>query len=541
MKLLTYYLLLIVGSSSVAGVLIYAQTPRSVTPQLLLREAKEAVGGNRWDAIQEIDSEGEKTSLGLSGHFRSQDQFATGFFTHQATYSIFSNAEGFDRAGRWRMDNSGQIHALDSEEARTVALSESYISRWGYFYPEQYAATFNDCQLPSRPQQACVWIIPKGGRAMALWINVSTHHIERIEMELSVGAESFEYGDYRRVDGLSLPYTVTVDHGGESDSGSAHISTYHLTTVRLAAEIHRPRAGTDVVEMRPGAMKTTMRGYLDRRSGFFMVEAKINGEGPYPFILDTGGHDILTPDMAHRLGLSAVGKGFSTGAGAGSTPTEFTSVSTLTIGDATMHEQPFTILHIDLGSATRAQGKSVSIAGILGLEVFERFAITMNYKEQTVTFTPNENFEYHGRGTAVPLQFTSDMPLCVASMSGQSGLFGLDTGNNTEVIVYHPWAVAKGFIPSTLTTGMAGTSVGGALKLAKGHIANFTIGGFDLGPIDVLFSSDTSGSLSAKAEAGNVGNSVLSQFTVTFSYGSGKMYLEREGQEKAANVQEGHL
>jgi len=521
-------LFLLVSSTRVLAASLPRHASPAETARLIIDETKAAAGGDRWDAVQEIDGEGEKTSFGLSGGFRTRGQLTTGFFTHEAKYSIFSNAEGLDRNGRWRLDNSGQIHPLNSDEAKTVALSESYISSRGYFYPGRFTASFDACKLPSRPQQSCVWVTPKGGRALALWIDASTHQIERIEMELSVGSESVQYGDYRSVDGILLPFTIVVDHGDESESGTAHMSAYHLMTAGSTNEIIRPQVTFTDTGIGSGAAETTTRGYLDQPSGFFIVEARINGQGPYPFILDTGGHDILTPEMARRIGLPAIGKGFSTGAGAGSSPTEFTSVSTLSIGEAEMRKQPFTILHINLGTTAAAKGKRAPIAGILGLEVFERFAITMDYKAQTVTLRPVDPFEYHGTGTGVPLRFTSDMPLCAASIEGHLGVFGIDTGNNTEVIVYHPWAVENGLGPHQHASGMEGDSVGGGLKLARGHIQKFVIGGFDLGALDVLFSSDTSGSLSARAEAGNVGNSILSGFTVTFAFQLGTMYLEHD-------------
>jgi len=528
MKILLCCFLLLTGTTSVFAA-PSSDLPATVQPAgLILTQAKISAGGERWDAIKEIEAEGQTTSFGLTGTLRMTDQLETGFFAHEATYSIFSNGEGLDRRGRWRLDNSGQIHPLNSDEAKKVALSESYIARRGYFFLERFRASFGECSLPGRPEQVCVSITPKDGREMALWLDASTHLLKRIDMQLSVGSESFQYEDYRRVDGVLLPFTITVDHGGESESGTAHLAGYRVITTDPIHETVRPQVQIAEMEIQSEAAGATTRGFLDQQSGFFIIEAKINGQGPYPFILDTGGHDILTPDMAHHLGLPTIGKGFSTGAGAGSTPTEFTSVKTLSMGDAVMSQQPFTILHIDLGAAATQKGKRVPIAGILGLEVFERFAITMDYKAEKVTLRPAEHFEYHGSGTALPLQFTSDMPLCAASIDGHSGVFGIDTGNNTDVIVFHAWAVENGLGFGQHAGGLVGSSVGGDLKLGKGHIKRFLIGGFDLGATDVLFSSDTSGSLSARAEAGNLGNSILSRFTVTFAFQSGSMYLEQQ-------------
>ena len=43
--------------------------------------------------------------------------------------------------------------------------------------------------------------------------------------------------------------------------------------------------------------------------GDVVVEAMLNGQGPFAFILDTGGHDILTPEVAAALGPQAGWRG----------------------------------------------------------------------------------------------------------------------------------------------------------------------------------------------------------------------------------------
>ena len=47
-------------------------------------------------------------------------------------YTIYANAKGLDRAGRWRQDNSGQVHPLDSDEEQAVAISDACLPRGGY-------------------------------------------------------------------------------------------------------------------------------------------------------------------------------------------------------------------------------------------------------------------------------------------------------------------------------------------------------------------------------------------------------------------------
>src|SRR5947209_537214 len=107
----------------------------------LLAQVKAATGGARWDEVQALSAVGEKTSFGLTGPYRSAEALATGRFARGADYGLFRNAEGQDEAGRWRMDNSGVVHPLDSDEAKTVAVTDGYLAGRGYLFPQRARAT----------------------------------------------------------------------------------------------------------------------------------------------------------------------------------------------------------------------------------------------------------------------------------------------------------------------------------------------------------------------------------------------------------------
>ena len=493
-----------------------------------IRQMIVAAGGSKWDAVTTLTGVGEKTSFGLTGKFHMQVSLVTGSYEAGADYGSFANADGVDQAGRWRQDNSGQVHPLDSPEGQAVAVSESYLARHGYFFPQRLPANFRLVGpiTEGATRYVRIEVMPEHGRALVLWSNATSHLLDRAVLELSVGVETVRYGDYRPVEGLMLPFQISVERRDENETGTAVIGNYQISTTAPAADLLRPAAVVSDIAMSAGAKAAKARGYFDRDSGFFIVMASINGKGPYSFILDTGGHNILTPRMVQQLGLTTQGKGFTTGAGTGSATTEFTNVSSVAIGSAVLSAQPFVILHLDLGT-TQDGKRQQPIAGILGLEVLERFAVTMDFKDQTVTLHPLSQFTYAGAGLRVSLRFTNDMPLVQATLDGHPGWFGVDTGNNTNLIVFQHWAESNGLAPvyrNAMKT--EGSSVGGSVDLRTARAKSFQIGGKELGSIGILMASGDAGSLSARFEAGNFGNSILSHFTVTFDYHSEAMYLE---------------
>jgi len=489
----------------------------------ILARCRRAAGGARWDAGAALVAEGEKTSFGLTGEFRSIEDLRTGHFRRDGSYPLFANAEGLDGVGRWRLDDSGKVHPLDSDEARTVAVSEAFLASRGYLFPGRSNAVAR--ALPPASENGVrferIEMTPPGGRTVTLWIDAATHRVDRAVMPLSTIVETIRYRDYRDVRGLWLPFEVETDDGDWPDSGTARLTRYRIAG-GVEAEILRPSGdSTDAAILRGNRAEAPAR--RDPDSGFLIVEARVDGAGPFPFILDTGGHDILTPAAAAGLGLAASGSGFSNGAGPGSTPTEFTKVRTLAIGNAEMRDQPFVVLHLDLGEAT-AGGRRAPVAGILGLEVFERFAVTLDPARERVELSRLDSAETHA-GIAVPLRFTNDTPLVPALLDGHAGSFAVDTGNNGDLIVYRRWAAANGMAGSAGPEA-AGESVGGRFAMRAGPARTFQWGGLFLGGVPTMVAGENSGSLSSRSEAGNVGESIVSRFRATFDYRRETMFLE---------------
>jgi hypothetical protein len=490
--------------------------PAGSSAAALLAQVKTASGGQRWDSVKTISAVGEKTSFGLTGPYRSVEDLAAGRFVRRADYGLFANGEGLDEAGRWRMDNSGRVHPRDSGEARTVAATEAYLAARGYLFPQRAKAALvlEESVVEDGRTFDRIAATPEGGRAVTLWIARSDHRLDRATIALDSRTATIRYRDYRAVDGLRLPFDIATDNG-EGELGETQLARY-IVDGGSPADTHRPAAGPPDAAIVSGAPVAYAPFRRDAQSGLPVVEARINGEGPLLFILDTGGHDSLTSAAAAMLGLPLHGAGFSLGAGEGSTPTRFTRVASVGLGEAEMRHQPFMVLQLDLGQAMDSANRPTAIAGVIGLELFERFTVTLDYAAGRLSLRlPGPDAIAGG----APIRFTSDLPLVEASIDGRNGWFGLDTGNSTDVILYKAWVEANG-LPSwfEVTVDSAGNGVGGALMFRKGRAGAISLAGATLPAPPILFAGDHMGSLSSRAEAGNIGESVLSHYVVTFDY-----------------------
>ncbi|HEV2530589.1 pepsin/retropepsin-like aspartic protease family protein [Phenylobacterium sp.] len=507
---------------------LQASTARAADgARAVLAALKAATGGSGWDSGGALVTEGRKTSFGLTGPYEAVEDLTSGRFVRRADYGLFRNAEGLDAQGRWRVDNSGATHPLDTEEAREVAATEAFLARRGYLHPERGDATY---RLAGRVRAGGatyerVEATPAGGRAVTLWIDRATRYLDRAVIERSNRTQTLRFSDNRAVAGLVLPFGLAVENGDQSETGEIAVARYRLDRAPEPPPA-RPGPPTDA-SLRVGEGPAWLR--LDPMSGFLLVEARIDAAPPMLFILDTGGHDVLTPSTADALGLTRVGHGFGLGAGAGSIPTAYAKVARLRVGAAEVVDQPFVVLALNLGQGIGRDGAMKPIAGIIGLELFERFAATLDYGRGELRLCPFAAAAGADGGAA--LRFSDDMPLAQGALNGVSAWFDLDTGNNGDAILFKAWVMAHGRAAGLAPAGgpVTGSGVGGDVSFRRSRAPRLSLAGAEITGLDVLLAGDGMGSLSGRFEAGNIGESVLSRFTVSFDYARERFWLSAPG------------
>ena len=262
-----------------------------------------------------------------------------------------------------------------------------------------------------------------------------------------------EYADFRPTDLGVLPFSVTESEGPSKYSIS--VERYRKVS---GEHCGRPVAPDDTVVPVVG----TVIGMSFDRS--LTIQAAVDGGVPLKFLLDTGGHNILKPAAVNKLGLHAEGKDVSAGPGGHYLEQQDVRVKSLRVGDALLHDQHFYV--VDLPYGVTEQGLSGPVAGILGMELLERFAVEFDYGKQTLTLLP--------AGAPLPgqpqsLLFSQDIPLTDGAFDGHSGIFSLDTGNMGAVALQGPWMreqkLEKAFALGTTFTMLGAGGAGKAIAL----------------------------------------------------------------------------
>jgi len=239
--------------------------------------------------------------------------------------------------------------------------------------------------------------------------------------------------------------------------------------------------------------------------GVIFFDVTLGGKGPFAFILDPAAQGGITGDTLHRLGLGTV------------------DPAHLDISVGTLHLGTLPLRVFDGDGAYLApkhDPASWPIAGTLGPELLERYAMRVDYAHATLSFTPLAVFRYQGKGIALPVVFHDVMPLVSASADGVTGLFAYDIRAPGRLMLFHSFLERNDFLarygvqPDAANPSIAGTLHG--LELA----------GVSLHNQPANFAGYTTGKFAATDEAGVLGYDVLSQFVTTVDYRDKLIYFE---------------
>jgi hypothetical protein len=124
-------------------------------------------------------------------------------------------------------------------------------------------------------------------------------------------------------------------------------------------------------------------------SRHFLVKVKIDGQGPYSLILDTGAPlTIVTSKLAKATGLVKKGGGGGFGLFGG---VNQLVIGKLEVGEVVAEKTPAVVMdHPTVDAISQAFQKDFGpIDGIVGFPFFARFAMTVDYQKKELTFKPN--------------------------------------------------------------------------------------------------------------------------------------------------------
>ncbi|MDR3527688.1 MAG: aspartyl protease family protein [Rhizomicrobium sp.] len=491
----------------------------------VLKANKAATGGAAWDAKAAASIEGDYSGQGMTGTTHSLNDLKDGRSANEFKVGPAVGGNGFDGTTPWMRDTSGTITEQKGGDAVVVAINDAYRNANKWWLADHGGATIASKGEVADPggRYDVLSVTPKLGKPFEAWFDTKTHYlVKTVEVQGSQNVTTL-LSDYRPEAGVVIPHKIVIDTG----MGEKYLQTIRITKVEFlpaqpATAFVAPKLAVTDFSIAGGAAETTVPVQIVNNHIF--GEAKVNGQGPFTFIFDTGGHNIITPPVTKQLGLKVEGSLAGGGAGEGVMEGGYVNGVEFAVGKASVKNQLAIVFPLDrLGEI-----EGVPLPGMVGYETFRRFVTRIDYGAGTLTLIDPAKFDPKDAGTPVKFEFNEHVPEVAGTFEGIPAKFDIDTGSRAEITVNKPFAEKNGLrashpkgVDAVEGWGVGGPSTGYVMRASE-----LTLGTVKVGPVVASLSDQSKGAFSGSDFSGNVGGGVLKRFTVTFDYNNKVMYLK---------------
>jgi Aspartyl protease/PDZ domain len=485
----------------------HAQT----TAASLLAQVREATGGASWARFAELCAEGTVLAGDKTGTIATSINLRTGANADRVELVGVGQVENHADmpAQNWEQDSAGDV-LLTPGGKSPWDIDDLYVHRNGWWEPDFGGAAIT--LVPSTTEGGVTYDLVQfrvpGGNGFTLWINRSTHHIDRIVS----GDSATLFSDFRRTEsGLTLPFHKQKGTGKEA---VIFTTTKVVASSQLNEADFQPPFRTDYTMPVSGEVTVAAEDGL-------IFKMKINGQGPFLTVFDTGGVNIVSTSFARKLGLKIEEAPVRFGAIGGAITVHTAHVDTVTIGDLIVRNQNFYVLDIPSGAGEPEM--------VVGWELMRRFAIRVDFEHNQLTFYDGPRFHFTGTGTSVPLILnkSGNGAEIRAEADGIPGVFTLDTGNQTGLYLNSTFVQEHNLVAALGAhyRGYNGKSFGGPSPEAWfTRLHTLRIGDLDITDPVVRLQTQPDG---WGTNAGNIGQSILNRFTITVDCMRSVMYFEK--------------
>lgn len=245
-----------------------------------------------------------------------------------------------------------------------------------------------------------------------------------------------------------------------------------------------------------------------------LLELGINGKPGYHFIFDMGEPTTLSSQLAKQSDWLAEGNAVS-----------------LQLGETSITHEAYTVT--DLTSYTQKLG--LTIDGVIGQSLFEHYVIEVNYEHMEMTFTPFEQFKYHGKGKHHKYKLVNGMPMIKVKIelydeTKLKGKFLINTGASGGVIFNSPIVEKYNLLDKVdryyTETMIEGINVN-KVKVHFARVKEVSVFGFVLEDVPTILSETKKGLLSSDEYSGMLGNTIMKRYNIIFHKKKQMLYLEK--------------
>ena len=251
------------------------------------------------------------------------------------------------------------------------------------------------------------------------------------------------------------------------------------------------------------------------------IEVRVTANGTAAtFLLDTGSeYSIVSARLAQSLGLGTERRGAR----------DFAGGVSIGIGPLVLQDQRVMVMPFD---TYYARGRQID--GLLGYDVFDRYAVKIDWPSRTLTFWERGSFAPPRTAIAVPIEFSGRLPVIAARLrlSNERTLpatLMVDTGASQSVMLRYPYASANKLFDLAAGESTAPSLADGTRRLVAIPAGELAVGGLSFERPSVQAFTEPIGSAGSTETDGLIGNTLLSRFVLYVDYAGKHLYFEPRG------------
>lgn len=257
--------------------------------------------------------------------------------------------------------------------------------------------------------------------------------------------------------------------------------------------------------------------------GSVEIQVSINGEGPFNFLLDTGAErTVVYEEIAQKLRLPLSESGIKPLIvnGAGKNIVQIrrkAQVKKLEIGKASLKNVDLYILPVSSHSFSSTLSR---IDGILGNDLLQRSVFQIDYESQKITFFQSRDCTQAVDPVGMPIFFLDKRkPSISAEIDGIPAQLEIDTGSFLSLELYPFFVETQNLLaryPRKIEQKVEGVNGIEIEQMVRAQKLKF--GNIEVSKPLIYLATQGKKDTSSRSISGNIGNAVLSRFSVTFDY-----------------------
>ena len=242
--------------------------------------------------------------------------------------------------------------------------------------------------------------------------------------------------------------------------------------------------------------------------------------------LDSGaGMTAIDLTLAKAAGLEGSGQFNATGTG-GSTTVQLANGVTIAVGDVVLNNMTVAILDLS-GVADRLLGRPLPM--ILGVEVFNKMVVDIDYPRRRLAFHEPEEWHYDGNGHVVPLISSGGgRAVRIRVEGGEPILAGFDIGQGAPLTILKHHADATELLAGRMSGTVRTGGVGGATIDRITTVESVEWEGIHFDRVPTMVPTQAVGAFNTRQREANIGTGIFSRFRMITDYSRDRLVLEAD-------------